>query len=216
MSNKNGVVLDVQRPIMRRSAHKAAGQAIIEFALIISVVLLLLAAAVDLGNAYRTYQTLVNASAEATSYLTHNPIVNCETTECPGGTPASGADRQARIRFRNEQGPLVRRVASTLDLDNNGVDDEKEHGWAFIEGRVRIQTADSSVVTLANPQSIPTSYSGTGDANCQERKRFDLKGGPCFIIVQVRAVYRPMILSTILGREMSITAMSVKPIVEGE
>jgi len=201
---------------LRETNHHAPGQAIIEFALIVSVVLLLLAAAVDLGNAYRTYQTLANASAEAGSYLSHNPIVNCKTKNCPGGSEIAGAEREARIRFRNEQGPLVRGVASTLDLDNNGVDDITEHDWAFVDGRVRFQIADSSQVNISNPGSIPKSFGGSGDLNCQQRQRFDRSGGPCFIVVQAKAIYRPMILSTVLGREISITAIAIKPIVEGD
>ncbi|CAA9282475.1 MAG: hypothetical protein AVDCRST_MAG93-3286 [uncultured Chloroflexia bacterium] len=201
---------------LRANNSCASGQAIIEFALIVSVVLLLLAAAVNLGNAYRTYQTLANASAEAGSYLSHNPIVNCKTKNCPGGSEIAGAEREARIRFRNEQGPLVRGVASTLDLDNNGVDDIVEHGWAFVEGRVRFQVADSSQISINNPHSIPVSFGGTSDLSCQQRQRFDTGGGPCFIVVQAKAIYRPMILSTVLGREMSITAIAIKPIVEGD
>ncbi len=201
------------------SRYQKNGQAIIEFALIISVILLLLAAAVDLGNAYRTYQTLANASAEASSYLAHNPLVNClvADTPCPGGTPESGADRQARIRFRNEQGPIVRSVASTLDLDNNGKDDVAEYGWGFVEGRVRVMIADSGQLqNLNNPNAITKDFTGSADPDCNKRKRFDSKGGQCFIVVLSRTTYRPMILSSILGREISITASSVKPIVEGE
>jgi hypothetical protein len=204
-------------PRIAPRAHQP-GQAIIEFALLITLVLLLLAAAVDLGNAYRTYQTLVNAGAEASSYLAHNPLVNCAIagTVCPAGTPISGADREARVRFRTEQGPLVRGVASTLDLDNNGVDDVTEHGWAFVEGRVRIQFADSSQIDINNPNSLPLNFKGTSDANCQKRKRFDTRGGPCFVVLQTKAIYRPMILSTVLGEEITINAINVKPILEGE
>lgn len=204
------------------TSHQAHGQAIVEFALIISLIMLLLAAAVDLGNAYRTYQTLVNASAEATTYLAHNPVVNCMTAvpACPGNSATAGADRIARIRFREEQGPIVRSVASTLDLDNNGKDDVKEYGWGFVEGRMRIMIADgSSQVSsgnINNPNVISQQFKGTSDANCLKRKRFDTNGNPCYAVVLARATYRPMILSFVLGREINITATSVKPIIEGE
>jgi Flp pilus assembly pilin Flp len=194
--------------------HKKPGQAIIEFALLITLIALLLAAAVDLGNAYRTYQTLINATAEASTYLAHHPLANCVTmaADVPGCTPISGADREARNRFRNEQGPMVGSVGSTLDLDGNGQDDLKEYGWGFIDGRVRIKVADSTQVV----NGIDKNFKGTSNADCNARKRFDAAAKPCYIVVQSKIIYRPMILSTVLGREMAITAESVTQIVEGE
>src|SRR5436190_20706134 len=98
-----------------------------------------LSAAVDLGLEYKAYQTLLNATAEATSYLSLNPFINCETHLCPDGTPSSGADREARLRFRDEQSGVLHGSTSTMDLDGSGTDDVAEHGWSWIDGQVKIQ-----------------------------------------------------------------------------
>jgi hypothetical protein len=159
------------------------GQALIEFALIISLIMLLVAAAIDLGGAFRAYQTLMNATAEASSYLTVEPLTNCALQACPGGTPASGADLEARARFRQEQASTPRGLLTTMDLDSSGQDDLAEHGWDWIASRVRIHEADSSQVTL-DSGAITPDFNGTSDVDCRARKRFDADNGQCFIVVQ--------------------------------
>jgi hypothetical protein len=192
---------------------------LIEFALIATIIAMLLSAAIDLGIAFKSYQMLINGAAEATSYLAFNPLVNCESGAytCPDGTPASGADREALIGFRTEQSGVVRGVTTTMDLDDNGVDDLSEHSWGWIASQVRIQEADSTQVTAGNHDfAVGSTFDGTGDANCRARKRFDTSGGQCFIVVRVQMTYRPFVLKPILGDAMTIRAISVKPIVAGD
>lgn len=195
---------------------RGPGQALIEFALMLSLILLLVAAAIDLGGAFRSYQTLINAAAEASSYLTVEPLANCALQTCPDGTPESGADQEARMRFRQEQSTAPGGLLTTMDLDSNGQDDLAEHGWAWIAGRIRIQEADSSQVTTTNSDfAVGTSFNGTSDPNCSARKRFDVAAGQCFIVIRAEYTYRPYVLNWILGKTMTIRAISVKAIVQG-
>lgn len=196
--------------------HQRSGQALIEFALMISLLMLLVAAAIDLGGAFRAYQTLMNATAEASSYLTIEPLTNCAIQTCPGGTSASGSDQEARVRFRQEQTTAPYGLLTTMDLDSSGQDDLAEHGWDWIAARVKIHEADSSQVTVENSNfGLGSSFSGTSNPDCHARKRFDSSKGQCFIVVQAEYTYRPLVLSWILGKTMTIRATSVKAIVQG-
>jgi Flp pilus assembly protein TadG len=196
--------------------HQRSGQALLEFALMISLVMMLVAAAIDLGGAFRSYQTLMNATAEASSYLMLEPLTNCAIQTCPGGTPASGSDLEARVRFRDEQTTTPRGLLTTMDLDSNGQDDLAEHGWSWIAARVQIHEADSTQVTVENSNfGIGSSFRGTSNADCLARKRFDTSNQQCFIVVQAEYTYRPLVLSWIVGKTMTIRATSVKAIVQG-
>lgn len=205
----------------RTKLHQRAGQALIEFALMISLIMLLVAAAIDLGGAFRAYQTLINATAEASSYLTIEPLTNCAIVTCPGGIPASGSDQEARIRFRQEQTTTPRGLLTTMDLDSSGQDDLAEHGWDWIAARVKIHEADSSQVTVENSNfGIGSSFGGTNNTDCRARKRFDtsnpdISKAQCFMVVQAEYTYRPLVLSWILGKTMTIRATSVKAIIQG-
>jgi hypothetical protein len=206
-------MLRIQGQCKHTTRDRTAGQALIEFALMISLILLLVAAAIDLGGAFRAYQTLINAAAEASSYLTVEPMVNCALKACPGGSPASGADQEARVRFRQEQSTAPRGLLTTMDLDSSGQDDVAEHGWDWIAARVRIHEADNSEVT--SEQAVDPSFTGTTNPDCKARKRFDTGLSQCYIVVQAEYTYRPLVLSWILGKTMTIRASSVKAIVQG-
>jgi hypothetical protein len=206
-----------RRSRAKRRQLQATGQALLEFALLIPLILMMLTAAIDLGIAYKAHQMLINSSAEAMSYLAVNPLVSCSSHTCPDGTPKSGADREARIRFRQEQNGILHGVTSSMDLDGNGVDDLSEHGWSWIDQHVLIQEADSSQITTGSDSfAIGGAFNGTSDANCLARKRTDLLGGQCFIVVRATMTYRPFVLKPLLGDSMTLRAIAVKPIVEGE
>src|SRR3954452_2099672 len=160
-----------------RHSYASPGQALIELALAVTIIAMFLSAAVDLGLAYKGYQTLLNATAEATSYLSLNPVLNCAVHLCPDGTPSSGADREARIRFRTEQSGVLHGSTSTMDLDGSGVDDVTEHGWSWIDARVKVQEADSSQVSTTNSNfAVGGTFNETSDPDCQARKRFNAAG----------------------------------------
>ena len=71
----------------RQHRYYIPGQALIELALALTLIAMFLRAAVDLGLAYKAYQTLLNSTAEASSYLSLNPVLNCSVHLCPDGTP---------------------------------------------------------------------------------------------------------------------------------
>lgn len=201
----------------KQNRTRRAGQALLEFALSISLIMMLLTAAIDIGIAYKSRQMLINSVAEAISYLALSPLVSCSNHTCPDGTPISGANYEARVRFRQEQSGVMKGVTSSMDLDGSGVEDLKEHGWGWINQQVIIQEADSSQIKPGQKGFADGStFSGTSDTNCRARKRFDLNGGQCFIVVQAVMTYHPFMLKPLLGESMIIRTVAVKPIVAGE
>ncbi|HEX6288004.1 MAG TPA: TadE/TadG family type IV pilus assembly protein [Herpetosiphonaceae bacterium] len=211
----------IHRTLRKQVAHRfarrhASGQAMVELALAATFLALLFAAAVDLGIAYKSYQTLMNATAEASSYLTLYPHASCTSNSCDEAQLEAAADREARTRFRTEQGTQLKGSASTLDLDSNNVDDLGEHGWGWIEQRVRIQEADSSQIIITNDDfAVGESFNGTSNPDCLARKRFDSQGRQCYIVVRATIIYHPFAISPAVGEDMPIRAISVKPIVAG-
>ncbi len=205
----------------RATRRQTAGQALVELALTVTFLAMLFSAAVDLGLAYKSYQTLLNASAEASNYLAKNPVVNCADYTCPDSTPSGGADREARIRFRNEQGSVVRGTASTLDLDSDGKDDltQNSYGWGWVEARVRIDEADSNQVSITN-SNFATVTDGFDpsqtNAECRDRSPLDNNGLQCYIVVRTQIDYRPFAIAPAVGQIMTIRAISVMPIVQNQ
>lgn len=198
----------VNHQVARR--HKS-GQAIVELALSVTFLAFLFAAAVDLGIAYKSYQTLMNATAEATTYLSVRPLLGGCGAGCDGKAPA---DREARTRFRNEQGADIRGSSSTLDLDSNNVDDLAEHGWGWIEQRVLIDEADSTQIQVTGSTfAVGNSFTRTTNPDCLARASIDRNGRQCYIVVRSVIIYHPFAISPALGSEMTIRAISVKPIV---
>lgn len=217
--------LQIRRP--HQPQRQQAGQALIELALSFTFLAFLFAAAVDLGIAYKSYQTLMNATAEASSYLMLNPVVNCTSIECPSvdgsaEDEAEGADREARRRFRLEQGASIRGTASTMDLDANTKDDltTDSYGWNWINNRIQIDEADSSQVTIVNDTfALDNSFDPTKtNAECQKRRKFYTSGTTaglqCFIVVRSQIDYHPFAIAPAVGDTMTIRAISVLPITQ--
>lgn len=210
----------------RRSAPRPArGQALVELALTITFLAMLFSAAVDLGFAYKSYQTLLNATAEASSYLVVSPAAPCQDASCPNPQVLlNAADSIARTRFRGEQGDKIRSFGgSTMDLNADNKDDALTvpAGFgsfdAFIAARVQIDEADSRQITTTNSDfAVGSSFDPTQtDSMCQQRKRFDSSGSQCFIVVRTTMQYRPFFIGPAIGNIMTIRAISVKPIVTG-
>ncbi len=198
----------IRHTLRIRSAHHRPGQALVEMALSVTFIALLLAAVTDLGLAYKTYQTLVNATAEASSYLDLNPMVNCAIASCPDGDPIAGANAIALQRFQTEQGTIIRKLASTLDLNANGTPDNQE-GDFEIDKWVRITEADNTQVNNMSAYNPAVTA-----PECQERNARPSNVASCYIVIQTRIVYRPFFLTPVLGNEMTIRAISVRRIVK--
>ncbi len=56
-----------------RTSRKAAGQSLVEFALMLPVLLLLIVGSLDLGRAYFTYISVINAAREGARYGAAHP-----------------------------------------------------------------------------------------------------------------------------------------------
>jgi len=186
------------------NAHKRSGQALVELTLSLTLLMMLLGAAVDLGLAYKAHQTLTNATAEASTYLSLRPL----------DPTAAAADATARKRFRNEQGPTIRGSGSTLDLDANDQLDD----ISITTNRVQIKVTDSSQVTIGSNNFAPDLSLLPSSTNCETRNKRSYADSTgtvrqCLVVVHASMVYKPFFITPFVGSEMTITAISVKPIV---
>src|SRR6266576_736055 len=101
-------------PIVRRDTNlrgrlhhlasaSAPGQALIELILSLSFLMLMLGAVIDGGMMYKTYQTLANATAEASTFLAEQPLITCSTCTTTSSKIAK-ANSLAINNFRFESG----------------------------------------------------------------------------------------------------------------
>jgi len=186
----------------RFERRHSAGQAIVELAISATFLAFLFAAAVDLGIAYKSYQTLMNATAEASTFLSIRPTLACHKCDPDDAEELSKAlaNREAIKRFRTEQGTAGGGSATTLDLDSNKADDLAEHGWEWIEERVVIQEADSSQIQVTdNRFAVDGDFNGTSDPDCLARKAFNSQNQPCYIVVRSVIIYHPFAISPAVG-----------------
>lgn len=182
--------------------HKQSGQALVELVLSLSLLAMLLGAAIDLGLAFKAHQTLTNATAEASTYLSLRPL----------DPSAAEADDKARERFRYEQGPELRGLASTLDLDADGEVDDN----GITATGVQIDETDSDQIDTDSTDfsiGVGSILPVSSGSDCGQRRRFDSANRQCFIVVRATMVYKPFFIKPFVGSEMNITAISVKPIV---
>lgn len=201
------------------SPRSHEGQAIVELALMITFMFLLMGAAVDMGLMYKSYQTLVNASAEASTYLDYEPRRPC----APPCDAIAEADAEARRRFRTEQGDTIGRISSTLDLDSNGVDDYTQSGGVdMVRSMVKIDEADNTQIDDAGDGKFAlqgTFDTAATDVLCQQRTAVPLSlTNPlvtsCYIVIRAEMIYRPFLLRPVLGDERRIRVISVRRIVK--
>lgn len=75
----------LRRLITRLAVVPKRGQAMVEFALVLMIVVMVLLLTIDLGRAYFTYAGLRNAAREAAIYGGYNPRENCSTGSAYAG-----------------------------------------------------------------------------------------------------------------------------------
>lgn len=205
-----------------RASTKKPAQALVELALSITFIFFLLAAAVDLGLMYKAYQTLENATAEASSYLAKTPITgSCGTAtgQTCLNTLKGNADAVAigRLRFEDNETHLSA-VGSLRDLNGNGLDDQGGDGWtteaAFASNDyIHINEMDGSWI-VSHGTTLPNFTSYTPSQQCQNREVSDPNLLSCYIVVRARIVYHPFfaLAPLIGGSTVNIRAYAVKPI----
>lgn len=212
--------------LARRTSRHASGQAIVELTLALTFLTFLFAAAVDLGLAFKSYQTLINASAEASGYLKIRPVVGCDpnASKCDPDPNLAiyRADKEARVRFRGEQGDKMGGFGNTLDLNADGKDDNTQYGETWFADWIKIDAADESQLnatqsdfavgstfepTATHPSCIARNgiYTITNSAGLKEARQ-------CFLVVRTKIIYKPFAIAPAVGKEMTIRALSVVPI----
>ena len=229
MRQDNNVLGDVRR----RVQHSVPGQALVELALSLTLLALLLGAAIDLGLIYKTYQTLANATAEASSFLAEQPLITCATCTSTS-SKITNANNQAINNFRFESGEdtRLRPVASMRDLNADNKDDlgtvaNGGNGWdaAYLQAASWLQftmISDNQFTSAFNISTLDLGANTNPNTNppvgCGARPRYELpipsSGYPnrCYILVRAKAIYRPFLLAPFFGKEFTVRAYAIKPI----
>lgn len=107
---------------MRRRHRRSTGQALVEFTLAASLIFFLVAAAVDLGLMFFSFQALRTAAQEGATFGSYPIAVtaNKQVTEVR-------IDYARTIdRIRTAAGNPSRGIVDLHDLNNNGLDDKDE------------------------------------------------------------------------------------------
>lgn len=156
---------------------KTKGQALVEFALMATLLFFLLAAAIDIGLAFFAVQGLRNAAQEGAQYGSDNLTIN----------PADGKTQivdvkevQKRVRYEGGDESVTHSgFVNLLDLNNDGVDDAADN----------ISQADV-IDTHILVESLMDDGTGQPDPSqpCPEPQKQQLNS--CFIVVTVKAQHR--------------------------
>lgn len=199
--------------------RQTTGQAIVEFALMATLIFFLLAAAVDLGLIFFTVQALHNAAQEGTNYGSRW----VQTNQTTGVTTL---DQQAiRDRVRHEAGSQGIGFANLLDLNSNGVPDispdgvpnstcsgceiDPKTGKRVIEDYIQVQAlldADND----GNPTNDGTAPDFTP---CPDLAN---PTANCFIRVVVSSEYRMFFpLASAFSKEFRLSSQYVLPMRSG-
>lgn len=178
--------------MMRR--RKRPGQAVVELALSITLIYLLLAAAIDFGLAYFVYQGLAGSAQEGAQFAARKPT---------NGTSSNLGEVQQRART---EGGLVanrRGFVNLFDLNTNGVDDVTEgvvgsSAASYITMRV-VQNPDVVATGMGVPCSLTSAPPGYCDA-----------------IVTIKYDYRPQFAfaRTFGASRVTLTATRRSPITQ--
>ncbi len=122
--------MSVFRPARRTDAEKrparTLGQSVVEFALILPVMLLLLAAAIDLGRLFYAYVAVENAAKEGAFFGARNPLcddgvnTNCDDPNnviwhVRNEAPNLGSQFTTTVACRDNAGTLMQPINNCLD-----------------------------------------------------------------------------------------------------
>ncbi|MGQ9926290.1 MAG: TadE/TadG family type IV pilus assembly protein [Chloroflexaceae bacterium] len=184
---------------------RARGQALVELALASTLLFFLLAAAVDLGLIFFTFQGLRAAAQEGATFGSY-PIQVMQNGQLQR-VDLNYSEIVRRVRYAG--GEQSRGFANLRDLDNNGVRDEDETGravhtdWSNPNAYIRIELLRGS-----NPNSL--------NAPCRTDVRgvgMQAGGRDCWVRVTVRTDYQFLFpLAPAFGNSVRLEARSVMPI----
>jgi hypothetical protein len=190
-----------------RRQPRARGQALVELALASTVLFFLLAAAVDLGMIFFTFQGLRVAAQEGATFGSY-PVQVMQNGQVQR-VDLNYAEFGRRVRGAG--GAQSRGFANLRDLDNNGVWDENETGravhtdWSDPNAYIRIELLRGS-----NPNNL----SATPPCRTDVRGEGMQAGGrDCWVRVTVRTDYQFIFpLAPAFGNSVRLQAVSVMPI----
>lgn len=145
--------------------RKGRGQSLVEFALVITLIFMLVSGAIDFGLAFFAFQGISGAAAEGAAYGALVPSVNAGGTSTPNNA-------EIRRRVVNEAGtatntlPNQARFVNFFDLDNDGDADTPAE-------------RDTMVIVRTIPNAVG------GGVNCADNRRL-----PQFCDIEVEVQYR--------------------------
>lgn len=119
----------MKKRIRTHTARRASGQAVVEFALSCIILFMLIAAVIDIGLMFLTYQTMISAVKEGLSYGVYRPVE--PNTASPSSPLANDANIRYRIRNSNidpATGEPSISFINLRDLNRNDIDDANESG----------------------------------------------------------------------------------------
>jgi Flp pilus assembly protein TadG len=178
-----------------RQRLRSKGQALVEFALMATLIFFLLAATVDLGLIFFTLQGLHNAAQEGATY-------GSRWLKTSTSGPSTLDYATIRDHVRNEAGNRGSGFANLLDLNNNGVDDFAEDSANI--GKATGSTVFPDYIQIRGLVDVDRNGDPTNDGvapdytpcpNIADRTE------RCFLKIDVYAMYRPLFpfAPTLLG-----------------
>ncbi len=101
------------RPYTRLPTGQRRGQSVVEFALVIPVMLLILAGAIDLGRAFYAYVAVQNAAKEGALYGARHPLCDGPSATCqdPRNVRWIVANEAANLKDGSGKSPFTTQVA---------------------------------------------------------------------------------------------------------
>lgn len=156
---------------IRQRPRKTPGQALVEFALTITLLFLMISAVIDLGLAFFAHQGIAGAAAEGAAYAALMPN---------NGATANDAAIRDRARYEGGADPNLThraRFVNLMDLNNDGADDTA----AVVQTMISV----SSVQNEANIRLgglMPCENSGSPPRRTAQF---------CDMVVTVRYNYKP-------------------------
>jgi len=194
----------LRRLRIHRRQPRARGQALVELALASTLLFFLLAAAVDLGLIFFTFQGLRVAAQEGATFGSY-PVQVMQDGQLQR-VDLNYAEIVRRVRGAG--GAQSRGFANLRDLDNNGVWDETENravhtDWSNPNAYIRIELLKGTDASALN-QVCRTNVHGV-----------DMQAGGrnCWVRVTVRTDYQFMFpLAPAFGNSVRLQAVSVMPI----